>query len=160
MKRLTDKRLAIPPGQWQEVTDEQRMELQEIPVPSMRELYYRLSQIEDILGDEYDLDRLRELAEADREGRCVVLPCKDWLDLVFGEQEVFWAVDDDYDDEKIREITVRNEERFTWFDGWKTVVFNGTDENGLDYEFSPEDVGKTVFTTREEAEAALAKGST
>ena len=32
--------------------------------------------IEDILGDEYDLDRLRELAQADREGRCVVLPCK------------------------------------------------------------------------------------
>ena len=74
MKRLTDKRLAIPPGQWQEVTREQRMELQEIPVPSMRELYYRLSQIEDILGDEYDLDRLRELVQADREGRCVVLP--------------------------------------------------------------------------------------
>ena len=106
MKRLTDKRLAIPPGQWQEVTDEQRMELKEIPVPSMRELYYRLSQIEDILcddTDEYDLDRLsvlcnqrmtmrdevpqrflltakipldrlRELVEADREWRCVVLP--------------------------------------------------------------------------------------
>ena len=108
MERLTDKRLAIPPGQWQEVTHEQRMELQEIPVPSMRELYYRLSQIEDILCDgtgEYDLDRLsvlcnqrmtmreevserfgltakipldrlREIAEAEREGRCVVLPCK------------------------------------------------------------------------------------
>lgn len=30
--------------------------------------------IEDILGDTYDLDRLRELAQADREGRCVVLP--------------------------------------------------------------------------------------
>lgn len=106
MKRLTDKRLAIPPGQWQEVTDEQRMELKEIPVPSKQDLYYRLCQIEDILcdgGDEYDLDRLsvlcnqrmtmreevserfgltakipldrlRELAEADREGRCVVLP--------------------------------------------------------------------------------------
>ena len=27
----------------------------------------RLGKIEDILGDEYDLDRLRELAEADRE---------------------------------------------------------------------------------------------
>lgn len=152
----------------------------------------RLGQIEDILGDTYDLDRLREaidkkneyerfikqweqmaeiagavkkvgaervakLVEADRSGRCVLLPCKGWLDLVFGEQEAFWAVDDDYDDEKIREITVRNEERFTWFDGWKTVVFNGTDENGLDYEFSPEDVGKTVFLTREAAEAALAK---
>ena len=36
----------------------------------------RLAAIEDILGDEYDLDRLRELAKADREGRCVVLPCK------------------------------------------------------------------------------------
>lgn len=33
----------------------------------------RLADIEDILGDEYDLDRLRELAQADREGRCVVL---------------------------------------------------------------------------------------
>lgn len=73
MKRLTDKRLAIPPGQRQEVTREKARQLKEIPVPSMRELYYRLSQIEDILGDEYDLDRLRELAEADREGRCVVL---------------------------------------------------------------------------------------
>ena len=36
----------------------------------------RLAAIEDILGDEYDLDRLRELAQADREGRCVVLPIK------------------------------------------------------------------------------------
>ena len=34
----------------------------------------RLAAIEDILGDEYDLERLRELAQADREGRCVVLP--------------------------------------------------------------------------------------
>lgn len=32
----------------------------------------RLAAIEDILGDDYDLERLRELAEADREGRCVV----------------------------------------------------------------------------------------
>lgn len=74
MKRLTDKRLALPPGVWQEVAREEARELKEIPVPSMRELYYRLSQIEDILGDEYDLARLRKLAEADREGRCVVLP--------------------------------------------------------------------------------------
>ena len=29
----------------------------------------RLSSTEDILGDDYDLDRLRELVEADREGR-------------------------------------------------------------------------------------------
>lgn len=68
MKRLTDKRLALPPGVWQEMTDEQRMELQEIPVPSKQELYYRLFEIEEILcdaEDDYDLDRLRELVEAD-----------------------------------------------------------------------------------------------
>ena len=34
----------------------------------------RLVTIEDILGDEYDLDRLSELSEADKEGRIVVLP--------------------------------------------------------------------------------------
>lgn len=33
----------------------------------------RLKQIEDILGEDYDLDRLKELVEADREGQCVVL---------------------------------------------------------------------------------------
>ena len=32
----------------------------------------RLAAIEDILGGEYDLDRLRELAQADREGRIVL----------------------------------------------------------------------------------------
>ena len=37
---------------------------------------HRLATVEDILGDEYDLDRLRELVEADKDGRCVVLPCK------------------------------------------------------------------------------------
>ena len=40
----------------------------------------RLAAIEDILGDEYDLDELREMVQAKREGRCVVLPeggCED-----------------------------------------------------------------------------------
>ena len=44
------------------------------PVCPERARYDRLAAIEDILGDEYDLERLRELAQADREGRCVVLP--------------------------------------------------------------------------------------
>lgn len=42
--------------------------------PSYMDLYQRLTAIEDILGDKYDLDRLRELVQADREGRCVVIP--------------------------------------------------------------------------------------
>ena len=34
----------------------------------------RLVLIEDILGEDYDLDKLRELVEADKDGRCIVLP--------------------------------------------------------------------------------------
>lgn len=100
-------------------------------------------------------DRLRELAQAEKEGRLVVLPCKDWFEIVFGEQELFWGIDTDYIETPIREISVDNAERFTWYDGWKTLVLRGNDENGLDWEFSPEDIGKTVFLTREAAEAAL-----
>lgn len=33
----------------------------------------RLAEIEDILGEEYDLDRLQELVDADKDGRCVLL---------------------------------------------------------------------------------------
>lgn len=101
------------------------------------------------------IDRLRELAQAEKEGRLVVLPCKDWFEIVFGEQELFWGIDTDYIETPIREISVDNAERFTWYDGWKTLVLRGNDENGLDWEFSPEDIGKTVFLTREAAEAAL-----
>lgn len=38
------------------------------------EFYWRLKSIEDILGDDYDLDRLRELVEEGREGRCSISP--------------------------------------------------------------------------------------
>ena len=37
----------------------------------------RLAAIEDILGDTYDLDHLRELVEADKAGRCVIIPSCD-----------------------------------------------------------------------------------
>lgn len=33
----------------------------------------RLAEVENILGEEYDIDRLRELVEADKDGRCVLL---------------------------------------------------------------------------------------
>lgn len=47
---------------------------EEPPYPVVtQEVIDRLATIEDILGDEYDLDRLRELVQADREGRCVVI---------------------------------------------------------------------------------------
>ena len=101
------------------------------------------------------MKKLREYETAEEEGRLVVLPCKNWLDIVFGEQELFYGIDMDYIEKPIREITVHNEERFTWYDGWKTLVLEGVDENGLDWEFAPEEIGKTVFLTHEEAEKAL-----
>lgn len=121
------------------------------------EVLIRLSKIEDILGDEYDLDRLKELVQADREGKCVLLPCKDWLEIVFGEQEVFYGIDMDCIEHPIREISVDSSSRCTWYDGWKSVVIKGYDENGFDWDFEPEEIGETVFFTREEAEAALEK---
>ena len=108
---------------------------------------------------EIPINRLRKLAQAEKEGRLVVLPCKDWFEIVFGEQVLFWGIDTDYIETPIREISVDNAERFTWYDGWKTLVLRGNDENGLDWEFSPEDIGKTVFLTREAAEAALEERS-
>lgn len=146
MKRLTSKR------NWEEAKSDLKHEM------GYSHIWKRLAEIENILGDDgddYDLDRLKELVQADREERCVVLPCKDWLEIVFGEQEVFYGIDINYIEHPIREISVDSSSRCTWYDGWKTVVLKGYDENGLDWEFSPEDIGKTVFLTRKEAEAAL-----
>ena len=100
----------------------------------------RLMDIEDILGDEYDLDRLRELAQADREGRCVVLPCKVEDDVyinIFGRTLPFTVI-------SISQMA-------------STPTFKAQYGIRLVYIFKADDVGETVFMTREEAEAALAK---
>lgn len=120
-----------------------------------RDLYGRLKAYEDIAELCGGFDRLRELAEADKAGRCVVLPCKYWMDIVFGGQTLFWGIDTDYIENPIREIFVDDAERIGWYDGWKTVFLKGTDENGETWEFSPDEIGKTVFLTREEAAQAL-----
>lgn len=62
MERLTNKLCK------DDVLDTQK----EPRLKSQAETWLRLCQIEDILGDTYDLDRLRELVEADKAGR--VLP--------------------------------------------------------------------------------------
>ena len=149
----------------------------EIPCPyngacSARKVWERLKQFEDkcespevltkamdmeeILGDKYySVDRMLELLKADKDGRLVVLPCKDWLEVVFGDQVLFWGIDKDYVEQPIREISLDDADRIGWYDGYKTVFLKGTDENGEAWEFYPEEIGKTIFLTREEAEAAL-----
>ena len=99
--------------------------------------------------------RIVALMEADRAGLLVVLPCKDWLEVVFGDQVLFWGIDKDYVEQPIREISLDDADRIGWYDGYKTVFLKGTDENGEAWEFYPEEIGKTIFLTHEEAEAAL-----
>ena len=98
----------------------------------------RLAAIEDILGDEYDLGRLRELAKADREGRCVVLPCKVEDDVyinILGRTLPFTVI-------SISQMS-------------STPTFKAQHGIRLVYIFKADDVGETVFMTRAEAEAAL-----
>lgn len=40
----------------------------------------RIASVENIFGDNYDLTRLRHLVEADRDGRCVVVPAGGYTD--------------------------------------------------------------------------------
>lgn len=62
MERLTTKR------EWKEAKEDLANEY------GYSHIWNRLREIEDILGDDYNLDRLREIVKADRDGRCVVLP--------------------------------------------------------------------------------------
>lgn len=114
---------------------------------------------EEITAMQRTLDEYHKVADpllrAQADGRVVVLPCKDWLEVVFGDQVLFWGIDKDYVEQPIREISLDDAERIGWYDGYKTVYLKGTDENGEAWEFYPEEIGKTVFLTREEAEAAL-----
>lgn len=84
--------------------------------------------------------RLRELAEADKDGRVVVLPCK-VDDVVYGFHN---------NRQTILPMVVKWIE--TNADGW-TVAAQYTPMAPMFYQFS--DFGKTVFLTREEAEKAL-----
>ena len=147
----------------------------------------RLAAIEDILGDEYDLDRLRELAQADREGRCVVLPagigdtvhhittCKNFSQVLDGTmygpngelgtatglycpcelaETCPFPCDDDgsFDCEK-------HKNTLAIFEDVVTGILSDDMQDTLFLEYSGnvafDDFGKTVFLTREEAEAAL-----
>lgn len=40
----------------------------------------RIASVENIFGDNYDLTRLHHLVEADRDGRCVVVPAGGYTD--------------------------------------------------------------------------------
>ena len=87
--------------------------------------------------DGLPIDRLKELAEADKEGRVVVLPCKPgdglWTFCSHPAEQVYSFT--------VTDISTLN---------GRTVL--NTSRCGV---IDARDVGKTVFRTREEAEKAL-----
>lgn len=90
-----------------------------------------------------NLDRLEKLAEADKDGRTVVLPCKvgDTLYEVTGRKTI--------SEYRVKAIRV---ELFCVFIEWEI-------EKGFVWQslsgITQNEIGKTVFLTREEAEKAL-----
>ena len=101
-------------------------------------LVERLSNIEDILGDDYDLDRLRELVEAAKAGKIMILPIKpgEYIYLISLDSEIV----------PCRVGNIAAEEWGTSFEGY----VDG---------FGPYRTGpnEKVFFSREAAEDALAK---
>ena len=89
-----------------------------------------------------DLGRLRELAQADREGRVVVLPCKvgDKVYITCGDISEYIVDWIKYDGITIW-AELKNEE---YSKEYRTTI------RCISF-----DLGKTVFLTREEAEKAL-----
>lgn len=92
--------------------------------------------IESVFSDDTSkAERIRKLLKADEDGRLVVLPCKVGDTVYFAllgriiEKQVFSIVS---------------------FSNSTRIYCDGTSEY-----FRPEDIGKTFFLTREEAEAAL-----
>lgn len=102
-----------------------------------RDLYGRLKAYEDIAELCGGFDRLRELAEADKDGRVVVLPCRQGDEL--------WT----YCNHPVKRVYSFTVSDVSTLNG-RTVL----NTLGLGT-IRPEDVGKTVFFTSEEAKRAL-----
>lgn len=97
-----------------------------------------LERLRSVLGDTYDLDRLRELIAADRAGKVMVLPVKpgEYIYLISLDSEIV----------RCRVGNIAAEEWGTSFEGYV--------EGFGAYRTGP---NEKVFFSRESAEAALAK---
>lgn len=96
-----------------------------------------------------DVDRMKELAEADRAGRLVVLPCK--------VGDTLWVTSNPWTGKLLKkplDACVNGMKMYS-HGLYVNLLFDTRKINGTrDYEINH--IGKTVFLTREEAEKALA----
>lgn len=114
-------------------------------VTALGELFdYALKESKTLTEQLTLLKHIRELAEADKDGRVVVLPCK------VGHR-VFALLDTDkhISECEVKQIGLGNEIGF--------VGLEPIGARGREYGVALNGFGKTVFLTREEAEKALAK---
>lgn len=89
-----------------------------------------------------DVERLKELAKADKDGRVAVLPCQ-------SGEHVFALLDDQ---KHVRECEVKH----AVLDGWRKVFAIRPLGRSKDSYYAPFGAfGQSVFLTREEAEVAL-----
>ncbi len=138
MERLTEMHYKKSDGYYIRCSERCDKDICDCECEKFCQIVEALGAIEDILGDNYDLDRLRELVEADREGRCVVLPCKIEDDVyinLLGKTLPFSVI-------SISQMA-------------STPTLKAMHGVRLCYIFKADDVGKTVFRTREAAEQAL-----
>lgn len=115
------------------------------------EIYWRLKEIEDIIADEeseeYSLDRLRNLIEADRAGRCVVLPVMPVSRPGVSREEIYILSESgEIVSDNVNEYLIGINS-----DGKLNCILETFDC----CDFESNDLGKTVFLTRDAAEAAL-----
>lgn len=122
---------------WEEAAWERlaRYEDARLSPAEVHSMYGEWNAMMSVLNSIGSYDRLHELAEADRDGRVVVLPCK------VGDT-VYLALLGRIIDKQVFSIVS--------FSKSTRIYCDGTSEC-----FRPEDIGKTVFLTREEAERAL-----
>lgn len=141
-----------------------------IGCPEVDKIINRLGAYEDTGLMPEEIDHLRDLAQAEQDGRLVVLPCSmenpvyviaKCKDVVLYQERDTGAVDcpfeedcpfDACEDDQVHvfETTIPgfiyNEDRDSEL---KLFLDN------IKFDFSKKDIGKTVFLSREEAEAAL-----
>lgn len=114
----------------------------ELTPEEVSELVKDWSDLRTIVGECGGIDRLRELAEADKDERVVVPPCK-------VGQRVFalLGTDKHISECEVKQIVLGNEIGF--------VGLEPIGARGREYGVSIKGFGKTVFLTRKEAEKAL-----
>ena len=106
----------------------------------------RLGSIEDLLGADYDLNRLRELVEADRAGRCMVLPVIPALRPGTRGSEIFIPLDSgEIVEDGVCDILIGPNSR-----GEMNFIFSTFDSG----DFETADVGKRIFWDVEAAQQA------